>query len=270
MKLRSIQLDGNWSKLELDALAQALRALPRRLVESNKGLVGIGREPRLRNGPPDAPGHSLYDSQSGRIVVFDKGLYHRGKIDHEQFRRSIYHEICHAFLRDRPRLLQRWQSETRGDGFVDEYAKSSPAEDICDTFSEYLLHHDKVKKLVPRKSSFIEKLLNPETQEKTAMHLINAFADELQKTASPAATSMLKRLAALAKGRGGKAVAAGGLAGGGAALGHRSGKQSGYEEGTSDVGSVARRARMMGRKEGVMAYHRALMNRMGMGRKDRK
>ena len=260
MKIRGVTLRGNWSRSELAALTAALRPLPSHWVERNPGIQSFGRQPRIRNAPPSAPGHSQYDPRSGLIVVFDKGLYHRGKIDHEQFRRSVYHELCHAFLRDKPELFERWVTQTKGDGFVDEYAKTSPAEDICDTFSEYLLHLDKVKKRVPRKAAFIETLLKTESQEKTAMHLISAFADELHKTARAGATNMLKQLGRAAKSSAGrKAIGATAVGGGGAALGHKKGKQSGYDEGTDDVMSVAARARMMGRKEGVMAYHRALM-----------
>jgi len=55
------------------------------------------------------------------------------------------------------------------------------------------------------------------------------------------------------------------LAGGagivGSEAGRRKGKKSGYESGTSDVMGVAQKARMLGRREGVLAYHQALMQR---------
>ena len=185
-------------------MEQVLAKLPPTWVEENAGFRSIARKTRIQNAPASAPGHSQYDPKRGRIVVFDKGMYHRGKIDHEQLQRSLLHEICHSFLRDRPKLLGRWGRETKGDGFVDEYAKTSPAEDICDTFSEYFLHHDKVKEVAPKKSAFIKSLLETTGQEKTAMYLISAFSDELNKTASPAVMNILKRISSGAKGPAGE------------------------------------------------------------------
>ena len=60
----------------------------------------------------------------------------------------------------------------------------------------------------------------------------------------------------------GKGLAMAGAAGaGGAAIGSSRGKKKGYQEGAEDVMDVAQRARMLGRREGVMAYHQALMQR---------
>ena len=111
------------------------------------------------------------------------------------------------------------------------------------------------------------------------MSFLYGFTDEMTKTARGSLMSMLRRSAN--KGRKstrkrtrkssatrrtpgsmsvGKGLMLGGAgAAGGMALGSSRGKQKGYKAGTGDVMDVAAKARLMGRREGVLAYHRALM-----------
>lgn len=277
MRVRGLTLSGQWRPDEVRELIQALGPLPPRWIEHNSCLKSIIRRPILVDAPPEAPGHSKYDPSTAAIVVFDKGVYHGGKIDSEQFRRSVYHELAHTLLRQHPELLDRWQSATDGDDFVDDYAKTGPEEDFADTFSEFLIHGDKTRRRVPQKSAFLSQLLEQaHQQEKRAMAFLDGFADEMIKTARGGILSLLRRGASKApKGRRARrAVAgrtpgkmsvgkgillAGGGSAGGVALGSSRGRKKGYEEGTGDVMDVANRARILGRREGVLAYHRALM-----------
>lgn len=237
------------------------------------------REPVLRNAPANAPGHSKYIPVLSAIVVYDKGVYDGQRIDPEQFRRSIFHELAHTIVRQSPRLLSAWTATTSGAGFVDDYAKTSPEEDFADTFSEYLISRDATRKAVPPKAEFIRCMLeqSSEQQEKVAMNFMRGFTDELVKTAGTGAGRLARmmrfgRKAEHVGGSGigaGKALALGGGAALGAgALGAKKGKEKGYNEGTSDVMDVAQEARMLGRKEGVMAYHQALQNRLRSGQGD--
>jgi hypothetical protein len=257
--------------------------MPSAWVEQNPHIKSIIRRSVLRNAPPEAPGHSKYEPAFAAIVVFDKGVYHDGQIDPEQFRRTVYHELGHAILRDNPDLIKRWGAQTRGDGYVDEYAKTSPEEDFCDTFSEFFIHRGKTHKVVPIKARFMQDLLNGAQGEKVAMHFINGFGDELIKMAKPGAGRLARMLRRGAK-SGARRAASGrvpgkmsvgkglALAGGagivGAEAGRRKGRKKGYQKGTGDVMNVAQKARMIGRREGVLAYHRALMqHRRGAARK---
>lgn len=269
MKIRGLELAGKWTPEEVRELGKILSSMPQAWIEQNARLKSIIRRPVLLNAPPEAPGHSKYEPSTAAIVVFNKGVYHDGQIDHEQFRRSIYHEIAHTVLKGAPSLLDQWSEKTRDDGFVDSYAKTSPEEDFCDTFSEFFIQGKKTRKVVPLKAKFMQNVLDHAQQEKVAMHFIDGFQDELVKTARP---SVSKLLQALKRGvnsggmsSGMKSTAVKGLAAGGAgsavgvAVGRRKGRKKGYEEGTGDVMSVAQRARVIGRREGVLAYHRALM-----------
>jgi hypothetical protein len=159
MDIRGIQLAGKWADSEVKELELIFKPLPRAFVELNPSFKTIERQSMLTDAPPSAPGHSKYEPESGTIVVFDKGVYHGRTIDPEQFRRSVYHELAHAIVRSTPSLLDRWRAETSGDGFVDEYAKTNDEEDFCDTFSESLIHGDRVAKAVPHKAAFVRKLL---------------------------------------------------------------------------------------------------------------
>lgn len=100
------------------------------------------------------------------------------------------------------------------------------------------------------------------------MHFIHGFGNELIKTARPGigrlARMMSRGAAKSARTPGKMSVGKGlALAGGtglvGAEAGRRKGKKKGYAQGSSDVMGVAQRARLLGRREGVLAYHRALM-----------
>lgn len=285
MNIRGVPVFG-WNSLELGLLERALSPIPDKWLKHNRLLSGIAREPELLNAPPDAPGNSKYNRDNGSIVVFDKGVYDDRGFNWNQFRRSIYHELAHTLIDNDPTLIQRWLQETDGDDFVDEYAKTSPDEDFADSFSEFLIHQDKMKELVPRKWEFIDSMTRSERMEKEAMtNFMNGFVDEMSKTAG--LKSLVARLGSKgAKGAKGAASAAGRsskprvpgkvgigkallLAGGGTAAGAtvagKKGKKKGYEEGTSDVMSVAERARSIGRREGVMAYHNALLARQKGG-----
>jgi len=274
MKIRSLELKGKWSPQEISHLRQILEPLPDAWIESNPSIKSIIRRDVLRDAPPEAPGHSKYEPDIAAIVVFDKGVYHDGKLDPEQFKRSVCHELGHAILTSKPDIIKRWSAQTRGDGFVDEYAKTNPEEDFCDTFSEFFIHNKKTNQVTPKKAEFIQLLLDDSGREKIAMHFLNGFTDEMTKIARGGMGMLARRAASGGMSAGkmkalkGAALAgAGGTAG--AVAGGRSGKKSGYSEGTSDVMGVAQRARLIGRREGVMAYHQALMKHQGGAGKKR-
>jgi hypothetical protein len=267
MNVRGIDLLGRWKPAEVSQLRKTLAPMPEAWIEGNANLKSIIRRSVLTDAPPDAPGHSKYEPVIAAIVVFDKGVYHGGEIDPEQFKRSVYHELAHTIIRSKPGLLKGWSAKTRGDGFVDEYAKTNPEEDFCDTFSEFFIHHKKTHDVVPKKANFIKVLLDGSGREKVAMHFLNGFTDELTKTAGSmsALAKMMKRTSGAGGGSSSRKAALKGLAlaGGagtvGAVAGSRGGKKKGYDEGTSDVMGVAQKARQLGRREGVLAYHQALM-----------
>lgn len=223
------------------------------------------------DAPPEAPGHSKYDAGQGAIVVYDKGVYHRDRIDPEQFRRSIFHELGHSIIEGDSSILDRWSAQTAGDGFVDEYAKTSPAEDFCDTFSEFLIFPEKTQRVVPRKWRFLYNLMQQaRSQEKIAMHFLNAFTDELTKVA--ASSGAMRGLFDMAKkGLGsnigkGSMLAGGSLVGGGA-IGLSKGRRTGYDEGTGDVEVVAQKALQIGRQQGAqIGYQYAMQQMKGQGK----
>lgn len=159
MEIRGILLQGEWTKDEVAEAKKILAPLPAAYVEKNSHFRVLERQRVLVDAPPEAPGHSKYNPPSGTIVVYDKGVYHGSRIDPEQFRRSVYHELAHAIVRQDPDLLERWKASTRGDGFVDDYAKTSPEEDWADTFSEVLIFGDRVRRVVPLKYAFVRREL---------------------------------------------------------------------------------------------------------------
>jgi hypothetical protein len=285
MEIRGIHLMGDWRPNELAELEKILAPLPRSWVENNPSLHVLVRESVLRNAPADAPGHSKYEPAFGAIVVYDKGMYHGSQIDPEQFRRSVYHELAHSLVRSRPQILVDWNHDTDRDGFVDDYAKSSPEEDFADTFSEFLIDSQATYKKVPHKADFLtglrshDRMLENSDREKVAMHFMRGFGLELVKIARPGAGRLGRMLGVfrheppartigLKKGLG---LAAAGAAAAGAAgehFGKKRGEHKGYDEGTEDVEQVAERARDIGRKEGVLAYHEMLQQQLREGGKE--
>lgn len=159
MQVRDIELRGSWREPELFEIKKILAPLPRSFLEGNPWIQVIERQPVLLDGPPSAPGHSKYDPRTATIVVFDKGVYDGNRLNTEQFRRSVYHELAHAIIRQNPSLLEQWTRETRRDGFVDEYAKTSPEEDFADSFSEFFIFPGATKNAVPIKSAFLRRLM---------------------------------------------------------------------------------------------------------------
>ena len=258
--VRGILLKGRWTKEEEDAIPQIFAPLPNSWLSDNSFFSILERRKVLTDAPPTAPGHSKFEPKRSSIVVFDKGVYHNGEIDQEQFRRSIYHELAHSILSLNNGLLSRWRKDTSKDGYVDEYAKTSPEEDFADTFSEFFIHSKKTRSVVPRKHGFLRELLkqSKDSEEKIAMININSFADELVKVAmkGQALKDILLRAAKspVTKGVG----IAGGSAASAGVVAHGMGEDSGLKRGRKNVRQVAVQARGIGRREGVMMYHQAL------------
>ena len=295
MKVRGLSLVGTWTAEEVAELESALSAIPAAWVEKNDHLHNLVRSEVLRDATPDAPGHSMYDSKSSSIVLFDRGVYHGDQLDKKQFRRSLYHELAHTLLEDES-LLTRWCSDTKGDGFVDEYAKTDPREDFADSFSEFFINHRAMKQVAPIKVAFIADLIESAGQqrEKIAMSLVDiyeqisahdteylekaatekvaaeerdaagrimarGFADELQKIANPQAQSLLSKL----RGKGPaitKALAIGGTVGGGAYMvGKKKGESEGVMEGMDGLDEGMKHAYQLGVERGAQAMQEAIM-----------
>ncbi|MHC4644902.1 MAG: hypothetical protein ACYTBJ_05340 [Planctomycetota bacterium] len=151
-----IKIFGNWHKEELNALYAILTKLPKRLVRGNRALRAVGRAPKLINGPPHAPGHSMYKPDKpehgkyrGTLVIFDKGVYDAsGKIDPVLFGKSVLHELSHSFDDNVPDVFGR-------PPFITEYAGTSAKEDWAESFAEYFLHPGLLKRKTPEKSRAI-------------------------------------------------------------------------------------------------------------------
>ena len=115
----------------------------------------------------------MYDQASRRVVVFDKGVYDGGsKIKKEHLSRSVLHELAHSLDDELPKVFNEWKALSGWSlrdgkwvalrpaaGFVDDYAKTSPFEDWAETFSEYFLHPEIVKKRYPEKHRFMERFM---------------------------------------------------------------------------------------------------------------
>ena len=269
MRFRGVDLQGSWSEPELRLATKFLSPLPAAWLQDNPNLETIIRRPVLTDAPPEAPGHSKYVAGQGAIVVYDKGVYHRDRIDPAQFRRSIFHELAHSILRGDPSIISRWVDQTAGDGFVDEYAKTNAEEDFCDSFSEFLIFPEKTQRAVPRKWRFLYNLMQQaRSQEKVAMHFLSAFTDELTKVAASAGA--MSGLADLARRAIGSNIGKGALVGtgaavGGGALGLAKGRRTGYEEGTGDVSQVAQKALQIGRQQGAQIGYQYAMQQMKTG-----
>lgn len=266
MNIKGVEIQGTWTNPELELARKFLSPLPAAWLADNPNLRVIERRPVLTDAPPSAPGHSKYAPGVGAIVVYDKGVYHRDRIDPEQFRRSIFHELGHSIIEGDRTILDRWHDQTSGDGFVDEYAKTNDAEDFCDTFSEFLIFPEKTQRVVPRKWRFLYNLMQQaRSQEKVAMHFLTAFTNELTKVAaSSGAMHGLMDLARRAIGSniGKGAVLAGGSMIGGGAIGLAKGRRKGYDEGTGDVGQVAQKALQIGRQQGAQIGYQYAMQQM--------
>lgn len=205
-----------------------------------------------------APGNAKWEPETRSIVLYDKGVYHDGKFDPVQFSRSIYHELAHAILQAEPGLLARWARSTSGDGYVDEYAKTSPQEDFADSFSESLLFPREVGKRAPRKLHFVIDLLDPRT-EKTAMsHMLNAFAEELIKTAFHIPGGLIKALPKIGLGLAG----AGAVGLGGERIGEHRGEEHGIQEGAEQMEGGMRQAYIAGVQRGALAMRNAVLQQM--------
>jgi hypothetical protein len=165
--------EGNWTPEERRAVKARLDQLPPRLVGANPGFHAIARKPVLNPKPPGAPGDSKYEPSSGRIVLYDKGVYDGGrKIKEDHLSRSVFHELAHTLEKTVPKLFENWKAIsgwTQRDGkwvatlpkagFVDDYAKTSPYEDWAETFQEYFVRPEIVRKRFPLKYRFVEHVL---------------------------------------------------------------------------------------------------------------
>jgi len=151
-----IRVLGSWTEPELDALGDTLGRLPPRLVRDNGAFKKVVRVPKLLNGPPSAPGHSMYrrhGKYKGTLVVFDKGVYDRsGKLDKVLFGKSVLHELSHSFDEN--------PSGPFGEPpFITDYASTSAKEDWAESFAEYFLHRTILRKKAPAKAAAIASFL---------------------------------------------------------------------------------------------------------------
>ena len=205
-----------------------------------------------------APGNAKWNSRTRSIVLYDKGVYHDGKLDPVQFRRSIYHELAHAILDATPGLLARWTRSTAGDGYVDEYAKTSPAEDFADSFSESLLFPREVQKRASRKFTFITGLLKTRTEKIAMTPMLNGFAGELLKTALHLPVGLGRMLPKIGLGL----VGAGAVGLGGERIGEHKGEKEGFDEGIHEMQGGMRTAYTAGVQRGAVAMRDAILKQM--------
>lgn len=168
-KIESELLKGDWTEEERRVADHTLMKLPKQLTVENPNLKDVERKKALQPKPAGAPGDSEY--KDGRVVVFDKGVYNGGRLDKDNLQRSILHELAHSVDDEVPGVFAHWCAlsgwrkvgETWKHGkratFVDDYAGTSPFEDWADTFSEYHLHPEIVRKRFPDKFRFIDRFL---------------------------------------------------------------------------------------------------------------
>lgn len=219
---------------------------------------------REKVAPPEAkaqgaPGNAKWDPKTRSIVLYDKGVYHDGKLDPVQFGRSIYHELAHAILHAAPGLLARWTRATAGDGYVDEYAKTSPEEDFADSFSESLLFPREVQKRALRKFVFVIDLLNEVPREKVAMnHMLIGFAEELTKVGFKIPSGLGRILPKIGLGLAG----AGAVGVGAEQLGEHKGEKEGFNEGVHEMQGGMRQAYVAGVQRGAMSMRDAILQQM--------
>lgn len=155
-----IKLVGSWKPQELNELHKILFKLPPALVRDNPKLRVIGRAAKLINGPPNAPGHSMYKPDHPKhgqhratLVVFDKGVYDSGgRLDPTIFGKSILHELSHSFDKDLPEAFGR-------PPFITGYAAASPKEDWAESFAEYFLRRELLEKKSPQKAHAISEFI---------------------------------------------------------------------------------------------------------------
>jgi hypothetical protein len=264
MNVRGIQLQGHWTPDELAAVRRTLDPIPAPWLEKNPSVLSIIRQDALQGAPASAPGHSKYDQSRRAIVVFDKGVYHAGsrRIDEEQFKRSVLHELAHTLLLRFPEWIKRWGSETKNDGFVDEYAKTNPDEDFADTFSEFFIQPNETKRKAPKKYAFISDRLTQAQRDKVAMVNLNSFSDEVfEKVARFGLPGGLLGKAGKMP-RGIKMGLLGGAGAGAYAHGQSKGRKRGVAEGTAATNMVAQRAYKVGVMRGAVAMRQHILDRM--------
>jgi hypothetical protein len=157
------------------------------------------------------------------------------------------------------RWIDDWVKETSGDGFVDDYARTSPTEDFADTFSEFFLNPDRAQGVAAKKVAFIrDRLADMRREEKTAMANLYSFDDELFKIGAP--MGFLSRLSKMPRGL--KIGLGGGAAAGLYTHGKGKGLKEGRIEGTKYTRVVAERAYKMGVVRGAKAMHQHILQRM--------
>jgi len=264
MNVRGIDLRGHWTPDELAAVRRTLDPIPAPWLEKNPNILSIIRQDALQGAPPSAPGHSKYDPARRAIVVFDKGVYHAGsrRIDEEQFKRSVLHELAHTLLLRFPEWTKHWGSETKNDGFVDEYAKTNLHEDFADTFSEFFIQPGKTERKAPQKYAFINDRLMQARRDKVAMVNLNSFSDEVfEKVARFGLPSGLLGKAGKMP-RGMKLLGLGGVGAGTYAHGQSKGRKRGMAEGTQATNMVAQRAYKVGVMRGAVAMRSHILERM--------
>lgn len=107
-----------------------------------------------------------YSAQTARIRVFRQKL--SGNDDLFDFQDSVFHEVGHVvyyfFLTDRQK--ERWHSLHRDTEFTWTEAGRDPVEHFAETYANYMLHNELVKRRLPREYSFLKRDVFSVNQER--------------------------------------------------------------------------------------------------------
>lgn len=138
-------IKGPWRHNEVKELHKIYSKLPPSIANNNPRVRFIVRAKKLINGPPDAPGHSMYKpSNGGTLVIFDKGIYSDGKLDPILFGKSVLHELSHTVDNKIPNVFGK-------PPYITDYAGRSRKEDWAESFAEFFLHPNTLKQKAPQK-----------------------------------------------------------------------------------------------------------------------
>ena len=249
---------GNWTPREQRVARHAIGCVPSSLVGS-RFLDTIHRHDVLRGAPDHAPGHSKYSPKTKVITIYDKGASTDQKL-----KRSLWHELAHVILLNRPEIRRRWSLAMDRDPAIDTYAARSLDEDFAETLSEFLLDPQKTQRVVPQKSSLLAELLERAPEEKVAMSPFQGYVEEIVKQASAAR---------FLRSPGAKMIGAAGLGAGGYGFGRSQGETSGKKRGRQELAqqiapALRKREKMVfmsGFQQGARAGVQRLMSRLKQG-----
>ena len=140
---------GSWKADEIDTLDSVLSTLPSEFISCTGG---IARNTKV-----------LFGGNDERVGYYDdiKNVVHIEDLPTSEFKRTVLHEMCHAFQNKNSAIQDEWTAQFWSNGkpkttSVTDYGNTNEAEDMAESVAEYWCNGPALKAQDPERYEFVK------------------------------------------------------------------------------------------------------------------